>query len=101
MVEKTDLQDSALDFFDDVFLTVAPAFRQVSQEYLDADADKQQSKKQKKKNKGDANAGLSLVEINERAQAKVEEFRRVNREKSLKKIAELTKMHKLAKQQKE
>ena len=96
MVEKTDLQDSALDFFDDVFLAVAPTFRQISPEYLDAADDKKPSKKQKK-SVADANAGLSLAEINERAQAKIEEFRRVNREKSQKKIAELTKMHKLSK----
>jgi len=44
---------------------------------------------------------LSLAEINERAQSKIEEMRRVNREKSMTKIAELTKQHKLNKLTKE
>jgi len=44
---------------------------------------------------------VSLAEINERAMAKIEEIRRVNREKSMNKIAELTKMHKLTKEQKD
>lgn len=44
---------------------------------------------------------MSLAEINERAMAKIEEIRRVNREKSQNKIAELTKQHKLTKEQKQ
>ena len=46
---------------------------------------------------------MSLADINEKAQAKIEEMRRVNREKSQKKILELTKQHqaeKAAKQKK-
>ena len=61
-------------------------YRQVDPEYL-----AESSKKTKKKKNKDV--GLSLADLNERAQAKIEENRRVNAEKSQKKIAELTKQH--------
>ena len=77
MVEQTQkTSDPTLDFFDELFEKVPPVYRQVDPEYL-----KEQSKKSKtgKKNK---EARLSLADLNERAQAKIEEMRRVNREKS-------------------
>ena len=88
MVEQTqNTTDPSLDFFDELFGKIPPVYRQVDPEYL-----QEQTKKSKtgKKNK---EARLSLADLNERAQAKIEEMRRVNREKSQKKIAELTKQH--------
>ena len=89
MVEKTsNTTDPTLDFFDSVFDKVPPVYRQVDPEYL-----KEQARQAKRAQKKGKEVGLSLADINERAQAKIEEMRRVNREKSQKKILELTKMH--------
>ena len=73
--------------FDDIWGKIPAPYRQVDPTNV-VDVS---TKKNKKKSK---EAGLSLADLNERAIAKVEENRRVNAEKSQKKIAELTKMHK-------
>ena len=88
MVDKTqNTADQTLNLFDEVFGRIPSMYRQ-----SDPDVVIDTSKKGKKKKSKDA--GLSLADLNERAQAKIEENRRVNAEKSQKKIAELTKMHK-------
>ena len=73
--------------FDEIWARIPAPYRQVDPTNV-VDV----SKKSKKKKSKDA--GLSLADLNERAVAKIEENRRVNAEKSQKKIAELTKMHK-------
>lgn len=92
MVESKNELDEALDFFDQVFLAVPTTHRVISEAYLEEESKPKPSKKE---------PHLSLAEINERAMAKIEEIRRVNREKSQNKIAELTKQHKLTKEQKQ
>ena len=57
---------------------------------MDPEYLKEAAKKAKKPSKKGKDAGLSLADLNERAQAKIAEMQRVNREKSQKKIAELT-----------
>ena len=52
--------------------------------YVDAQNNKQKKKKSKEK-------GVSLANLNEKAQARIAEIQRINREKSQKKIKELTK----------
>ena len=59
-------------------------YRQMDATYTE----QQSSKQQKKKAKG---KGVSLANLNEKAQARIAEIQRINREKSLKKIKELTK----------
>ena len=83
MVESHEEFDSAFAFFDEVFGAIPTQYRQVHPDYITTPGE---GKKPKQKD-----PRLSLAEINERAQLKIEELRRVNREKSQNKIAELTK----------
>ena len=92
MVEQTDFEN-AFSFYDEVFQSVPNQYRVVSQDLL---AEASQAPKKKSKDQG-----LSLNEIFQRAQAKIEEIRKTNRDKSLSAIAELTKQHKLSKSKKE
>ncbi len=70
----------SLQFFDEVFTAIPPAFRQIDK----ADLVKPKSKKEKP---------MSLFDLHEGVQGKIKDMQRVNREKSLKRIAELTLMH--------
>ena len=66
--------------FDEVFNAIPPAFRQIDK----ADLVKTKPKKEKP---------MSLFDLHEGVQGKIKDMQRVNREKSLKRIAELTLMH--------
>ena len=85
MEENKQTMDAALAFFDDVFEKVPAAYRQVDPSYNET-----QHIKSKKKSK---EKGVSLANLNEKAQARIAEIQRINREKSQKKIKELTKQH--------
>lgn len=60
-------------------MAIPPAYRQVDKETT------QSANRQNKKEKG-----LSLLDLHEGVQTKIKDMQRVNREKSLKKIKELT-----------
>ena len=71
-----------LNFFDTVFNSIPQSFRQIDKQDL------VDSKKSNKKEKA-----ISLLELHQGVQTKIKDMQRVNREKSLKKIAELTEKH--------
>ena len=79
-MEALDEAFSSLQFFDEVFNAIPPAFRQIDK----ADLVKSKGKKEKPK---------SLFDLHEGVQGKIKDMQRENREKSLKRIAELTLMH--------
>ena len=78
--QHLDEAQSTLQFFDDVFNAIPPSFRQIDK----ADLVKSKPKKEKP---------MSLFDLHEGVQGKIKEMQRENREKSLKRIAELTLMH--------
>ena len=113
---EADKGDPVLDFFDEVWSKVPPVYRQINKEYQASVDDStaaasanssKESKKQKKdkksKKQGEngaskpAETNISLVELNARANAKKEEMRKINAEKSKEKIKQLTEQHKLDK----
>lgn len=69
--------DQTLAFFDSVFEAIPTTHRPI---------DKSDAKAPKKAKP----AGKSLLDLHEQAQSKIDAMQKVNREKSLKKIAELT-----------
>ena len=93
MVEATNTSsaDQAIAFFDQLFLTVPPVYRQIDREHLvevgTEDAAAVPGKKPTKKK------NVSLVELNEKAHNRVESIRRANATKSQQKIKELTVEH--------
>ena len=66
--------DATLAFFDEVYTKVPVMYRQEDSSQIE-----QQKKNQKKQNK---EKGISLASLNEKAQAKIAEIQRINREKS-------------------
>ena len=66
--------DATLAFFDEVYTKVPVMYRQEDSSQVE-----QQKKNQKKQNK---EKGISLASLNEKAQAKIAEIQRINREKS-------------------
>jgi hypothetical protein len=88
-METTDLVGTeTLDFFESVFTTIPPVYRQVDTS--------EQTKSNKK-----AKAGKSLLDLHEHAAVKIKAEQKRNRDKSLAKIKELTEMHKQNKLTKE
>ena len=83
--------DQTIAFFDQLFLTVPPVYRQIDREHLaevgTEDAAAVPGKKPTKKK------NVSLVELNEKAHERVESIRRANAIKSVQKIKELTVEH--------
>ena len=59
--------DAALAFFDDVFQKVPAAYRQVDPSYNETQHNKSKKKKSKEK-------GVSLANLNEKAQARIAEI---------------------------
>ena len=59
--------DAALAFFDDVFEKVPAAYRQVDPSYNETQLNKSKKKKSKEK-------GVSLANLNEKAQARIAEI---------------------------
>ena len=86
------MEDEALEFFNEMFDTIPGPFKLINPDYIqdeemeDANA-KNKKKPTQKKLKGQ---NLSMIEIKERAQQKMETIQKVNREKSMAKIKELT-----------
>lgn len=79
--------EESLQFFDSVFNAIPPSFRQI---------DPQEAKQPQKKV-----ANKSLFDIHQEAHTKIKDMQKLNREKSLLKIKELTEQHKLKKTQEE
>ena len=114
---EADKGDPVLDFFDEVWSKVPPVYRQINKEYQASvdestaaasansskESKKQKKDKKNKKKQGEGAASkptetnISLAELNARANAKKEEMRRINAEKSKEKIKQLTEQHKLDK----
>ena len=86
--EATGAADGTLAFFDTIFNTVPPVYRQVDREHL---VDIPKTVKNGKKPSKQKN--VSLLELNEKAHERVEEIRRANATKSQQKIKELTVEH--------
>ena len=82
-----DGADQTLTFFDAVFEAVPPLYRQVDKDYT------QENGKPAKKGKQGAQEGVSLVELTQRAQDKIESLRKANALKSQAKIKQLTEQH--------
>ena len=81
MVEATSFEQS-LQLFDSVFMAIPQPYRQVDKQA------QQEASRQNKKEKG-----LSLLDLHMGVQTKIKDMQRVNREKSLAKIKELTAQH--------
>ena len=90
--------DACMDFFDTVFNAVPPLYRQIDKEDdSDEELDQKRTKKQKKngsKASKDGQKSVSLLELNERAQSRIDDIRRANALKSQQRIKELTAEHK-------
>ena len=79
----SDLQHTdCLAFFDDVFLGIPAPYRRIEKEDKSA---AEQAVKPKGKDKA-----MSILDIHQNAKSKIDEMQRVNREKSLAKIKDLT-----------
>ena len=90
--------DACMDFFDTVFNAVPPLYRQIDKEDdSEEELDQKRTKKQKKngsKASKDGQKSVSLLELNERAQSRIDDIRRANALKSQQRIKELTAEHK-------
>ena len=82
MVEATT-PESTLQFFDAVFNAIPLPFRQVEKSEAAPKAHKQNAKTK----------ALSLKDLHEGVHTKIKDMQRVNREKSMSKIKELTAAH--------
>jgi hypothetical protein len=91
MVEANS-EDQTMAFFNAVFDTVPPVYRQVDPELLDTDVMKNSGKKATQKS-SKKTKNVSLLELNELAHDKLESIRRANAEKSVARIKELTIEH--------
>ena len=87
-----DLTQQSADFFQQLMSTIPNQYKQTDQPQ-EEDAPMKLSKNQKKKLKQAQNQNLSILELKERAQARIDSIQKQNREKSLQKIKELTKQH--------
>ena len=91
MVEANS-EDQTMAFFNAVFESVPPAYRQVDKELLDSDIMKMSGKKATQK-ASKKTKNVSLLELNELAHDKLESIRRANALKSVQRIKELTIEH--------
>ena len=67
--------DATLAFFDEVYTKVPVMYRQEDSSQVEQQKNKNQKKSKQEK-------GISLASLNEKAQAKIAEIQRINREKS-------------------
>ena len=84
------MEDEALNFFDSMFETIPNAYKNVPKDYRE-DTEMAHPKGMKKSKKSEP---LSILELKERAQQKIENIQKNNREKSMAKIKQLTEEHK-------
>ena len=82
------MEDAALTFFDQMYDTVPYSYRLVPKDYKE-DTTPAPVKKSRTKSKP-----MSMVELTERAQSKIENIQQKNRDKSMAKIKQLTEEHK-------
>ena len=83
------MEDSALTFFDNMYTTVPNSYKLVSQDYKMESEPAPVAKKRRDKGKP-----MSMVELKERVQSKIENIQQKNRDKSMAKIKQLTEEHK-------
>jgi hypothetical protein len=81
------MEDSALSFFDQMYDTVPYSYRLVPKVYKEDTTPAPVARKSKSK-------PMSMVELKERAQSKIENIQQQNRDKSMAKIKQLTEQHK-------
>ena len=67
--------DATLAFFDEVYTKVPAMYRQEDSSQVEQQKNKNQKKSKQEK-------AISLASLNEKAQAKIAEIQRINREKS-------------------
>ena len=95
--DKTGAAEQTLSFFDSIFNVVPPVYRQVDNG--DVDASVKRSKVKPQKNGKDKK--VSLLELNQKAQKRIESIQRANALKSQAKIKELTAEHNKKKSEKQ
>ena len=95
--DKTGAAEQTLSFFDSIFNAVPPVYRQVDNG--DVDASVKRSKVKPQKNGKDKK--VSLLELNQKAQKRIESIQRANALKSQAKIKELTAEHNKKKSEKQ
>ena len=78
-------EDQAMEFFDEIFECIQPSYRKIEEE---TDKPKQKVKQPKGKKQVDA-PSRSLLEIGERANAKISQIRKENADKSVAKLKEI------------
>ena len=78
-----------MNFFDNMYDTIPYSYRLVSKDYKEDEKPHTVAKKQRIKGKP-----MSMVELKERAQQKIENIQQKNRDKSQAKILQLTEEHK-------